>query len=387
MPRAPALSGAAAALRESIFARLAGRLASHPDPVPLHLGDTYLAPPDGALLLDPRSSLKYGPPAGEPRLVERLLAKLASQNGLTLTAAQLQITCGATQALAAAARAVLDPGDEVIVPSPHWPLINGILTNAGARPVECDLSQQLYADPTLDAATLLRPYINDRTAAIYVTTPNNPDGKVLTRAQLESIAELARAHDLWVLADEVYEDLVYEGEHVSIATLPGMAERTLTSFSLSKSLALAGYRLGYLVGPEPAMRAARKIVNHTVYNVPDLLQVAAARLVGSEEERRWRAQSRATYLEARRRVAARLSARAFLPEAGTYFLLDLREAVKRRGEGSLWPLVEQLLGEGVSISPGEQFGLAFSSHARLCFSAVPIDRVEIGLERIARALE
>jgi arginine:pyruvate transaminase len=165
-----------------------------------------------------------------------------------------------------------------------------------------------------------------------------------------------------------------------------MAERTLTSFSLSKSLALAGYRLGYLLGPIEAMRAARRIVNHTVYNVPDVLQAAAARLVGSDEERAWREHARASYLEARDTVAARLPAPAFLPEAGTYFLLDLRETVARRGDASLWPLVEELLSDGVSISPGEQFGAAFAGHARICFTAAPLPRVLLGVDRIAARL-
>jgi aspartate/methionine/tyrosine aminotransferase len=379
VPRVPRLSTAAGAIRESIFARLAGRLAAHPDAVPLHLGDTYVEPPRSALELDPRPHLRYGMPAGEPALIGALVDKLARKNALHVTAAQVQVTCGATHALSCVARALFDDGDEVVTPTPHWPLIRGILTNAGARPVEVELSQKLYADPSLDPAELLRPHITDRTSGLYVTTPNNPDGKVLSRAQLESIARLAVEHDLWVLADEVYEDLLYTGEHVSIATLPGMAERTLTSFSLSKSLALAGYRLGYVVGSEAAMRAVRKIANHTVYNVPAALQHAAARLVGTDDERTWREDAKARYAEARALCAERLPA-AFVPDGGTYFFLDLRD------RGELWPFVEQLLDDGVSISPGEQFGAAFAGHARICFAAVPLERLAIGLDRLARAL-
>jgi aspartate/methionine/tyrosine aminotransferase len=386
MARAPALSSAATALRESIFSRLAGRLASHADPVPLHLGDTYLAPPASALALDPSAGLRYGAPAGEPELVARVLEKLRVCNRISIGPEALQITCGATHALAAAAHTVLDPGDEVLVPVPCWPLIRGILTNVGAVPIEVELSQRLYADPALDPAPLLEAACGPRTAALYLTTPNNPDGKVLERHQLESIARFAAARDLWILADEVYEDLVYAGEHVSVATLPGMASRTLTAFSLSKSLALAGYRLGYLVGPPEVLHAARKIVNHTVYNVPAVLQHAAAAVLGSDEEARWRDEVRRTYVATRDAAARIMPAPAYLPDAGTYFLLDLREAVARRGEPSLWPLVEALLEDGVSISPGEQFGAAFASHARICFSAAPRDRVLLGLERIARRL-
>jgi len=382
VPRAPALSGAAGALRESIFSRLQGRLASHPDPVPLHLGDTYLAPPEGALVLEAQRSLRYGPPPGEPGLVERLLAKC---RGLAGSAAELQITCGATHALASAARALLDPGDEVLTPTPHWPLIRGILTNAGARPVEVELSQRLYAEPDLDPAALLAPHVGPRTAALYLTPPNNPDRKLLSRAQLDSVAAFACAHDLWVLADEVYEDLVYEGEHVSIATLPGMAERTITCFSLSKSLALAGYRLGYVVGPAAAIQAIRRVVNHTVYNVPDVLQLAAGRILGTEAELAWRRAAKARYAEARALCAERLTVPAFVPDAGTYYLLDLRPQVAKLG--SIWPLIEALLEDGVSLSPGEQFGAAFSGHARLCYTAVPLDRLAIGLDRLARRLD
>src|SRR5258708_4979375 len=114
----------------------------------------------------------------------------------------------------------------------------------------------------LSAAALLEPHLGPRPVALYLTTPNNPDGKVLSRANLEQLAALARARDLWVLSDEVYEDLAYAAPHLSIASLPGMAERTVTVFSLSKSLALAGYRLGYACAAEAPMRALRKIANH-----------------------------------------------------------------------------------------------------------------------------
>jgi N-succinyldiaminopimelate aminotransferase len=285
MPRAPSLSASAQALRESIFSRLQGRLAKHgADGVPLHLGDTYLAPPMAAreALEASAADWPYGAPAGEAHLLSALAAKLRARNALEwATEAHLQVTVGATAALAAAARAVVDPGDEVICPTPHWPLIRGIVTNAGGVVVEAPLSQALYADDAADAAAILEPHVTARTTALYVTTPNNPDGKQLSRRHLEQLAELARRHDLWVLADEVYEDLAFAAPHVSIASLPGMAERTLTVFSLSKSYAIAGHRLGYVAGAAAPMQALRKIANHTVYNVPSLLQRAALALVTS----------------------------------------------------------------------------------------------------------
>jgi aspartate/methionine/tyrosine aminotransferase len=395
VPKPPALSASARAIRESIFSRLAGRLAHHPDAVPLHLGDTWLPPPPGASV-DARGLSRYGVPAGEPALLERLAHKLRTRNGLGFVEPHhLQVTVGATGALAAAARAVLDPGDEMIVPTPHWPLIRGIVTNAGGVPVEVPLSQKLYASASKsdasasnsdavaqNAAALIEPAISPRTSALYLTSPNNPDGKVLSRAQLLGLAELAQRHDLWVLSDEVYEDLIYDGEHVSIASLPGMAERTISVFSLSKSFALAGHRLGYVAAAEAPMRALRKIVNHTVYNVPAALQETAARLYDDPATLEWLNDARAQYRRARDAASAALPLPHFLPDAATYLFVDLAPCC---GD-DLWPLVERLLDAGVSISPGEQFGRGFEKHARLCFTAVPTERVLVGIERIARLL-
>jgi aspartate/methionine/tyrosine aminotransferase len=387
MARAPSLSASARALRESIFSRLQGRLAQHGDDgVPLHLGDTYLPPPPAAQreLQAASDEWRYGAPAGEAALLRALAEKLRLKNELPwVEPAHLQITVGATAALAAAARAVLDPGDEIICPTPHWPLIRGIVTNAGAIPVEVPLSQRLYAEPGADAAAILEPFVTDRTAALYVTTPNNPDGKQLDRTQLESLAELARRHDLWLLSDEVYEDLAWRAPHLSIASLPGMAERTLTVFSLSKTYAIAGYRLGYVVGAAEPMHALRKIANHTVYNVPALLQRAALELLADPRSQEWLDEARRTYVAARDLASSLLPAPHHVPDGATYLFADF----SRWAAGAdLWPLVGRLLDAGVSIAPGEQFGRDFATHARICFTAVPSARLGKGLARIAQVL-
>jgi aspartate/methionine/tyrosine aminotransferase len=387
VPRSPTLSSSARALRESIFSRLQGRLAKHgADGVPLHLGDTYLAPPMAAreALEASASDWRYGAPAGEAPLLGALADKLRTRNRLDWVAeTNLQVTVGATAALAAAVRAVVDPGDEVICPTPHWPLIRGIVTNAGGVAVEAPLSQTLYADPRADAAAILEPHIGPRTVALYVTTPNNPDGKQLTLRHVEQLAELARRHDLWVLADEVYEDLAWAEPHVSIASLPGMAERTLTVFSLSKSYAIAGHRLGYVVGAGSPMHALRKIANHTVYNVPSLLQRAGLALVTASSSQAWLEETRVLYRDLRDEASRLLPAPHFVPDGATYLFADLSRWAPT---GDLWPLVEKLLDAGVSIAPGEQFGRDFSRHARICFTAVPVERLRIGLARLAGVL-
>jgi aspartate/methionine/tyrosine aminotransferase len=387
MPRPPSLSSSARALRESIFSRLQGRLAKHgADGVPLHLGDTWVAPPLVAreALEASAADWRYGAPAGEAPLLTALADKLRRHNALDwATEASLQVTVGATAALAAAARAIVDPGDEVICPTPHWPLIRGIVTNAGGVVVEAPLSQALYVDPSADAAAILEPHIGPRTVALYVTTPNNPDGKQLARRHVEQLAELARRHDLWVLADEVYEDLAWAEPHLSIASLPRMAERTLTAFSLSKTYAIAGHRLGYVAGAAAPMQALRKIANHTVYNVPSLLQSAALALVTSPSSRAWLDDTRQQYRQARDEASRLCPAPHFVPDGATYLFADLSQWAP---SGDLWPLVERLLDAGVSIAPGEQFGRDFGRHARICFTAVPPDRLRVGLARLAAVL-
>jgi aspartate/methionine/tyrosine aminotransferase len=154
-------------------------------------------------------------------------------------------------------------------------------------------------------------------------------------------------------------------------------------FSLSKSYALAGFGLGYAVAPDPLAKPLRKIANHTVYNVPDVLQHAALRLLDDPRSRTWLDEARATYQSARDLASSMVSAPHHLPDGATYLLLDLRRYV---GDGGIWPLVERLLDAGVSVSPGEQFGRGFENHARLCFTAVSRERLIVGIERLERVL-
>jgi aspartate/methionine/tyrosine aminotransferase len=165
-----------------------------------------------------------------------------------------------------------------------------------------------------------------------------------------------------------------------------MAERTLTVFSLSKTYAIAGHRLGYVVGAAAPMHALRKIANHTVYNVPSLLQRAALALVTSPSSRAWLDETRALYRDACAEASRLLPAPHFSPDGATYLFADLSRWAPAPESGGLWPLVEKLLDAGVSIAPGEQFGRDFSRHARICFTAVPLDRLRVGLARLADVL-
>lgn len=380
----PRLSATAAALPAPLLARLFECAAGYDgDVIPLHIGDTHLGPPPASrfdrLGLDDAPSCwlyKYGPAAGWTPLVERIAAKLAARNRLAIEPAGVQITAGATHALSCAVGAVCDPGDELLLLAPHWPLVRGIAQARAVVPVEVPFTTplRLGADPV----ALLEAAITPRTRALYVSTPSNPDGVVLRADELAAVVAVAVRHDLWILSDEVYEDYVYDGAHVSIASLPGAAERTITVFSFSKGYAQAGLRVGYAAGPTAVIAAMRKLVNHTVYNVPHAVQRAAMAALDAGEG--FLAETRARAQAARDRAVAALAVPTAPPAGATYLFLDLRPY------GDADAVLERIAAAGVVLAPGRGFGAAFAGWARLCFTAVDEARLAAGIARINAAL-
>lgn len=385
----PRLSVAAEALPLSIFARLFEKLAGFTgDVIPLQIGDTYLLPPEPGRLShqhygDERDLYMYGPAAGWPPLVAALTAKVRAHNRIPVDDGGVQVTAGATHALACAVGALLDPGDEIILLTPHWPLIRGIAASRSVVSVEVPFSQMLLAEPGLDPYPLLARAVSARTRAIYVCSPNNPDGLVLDEAVLGAVARVAEKAGLWVLSDEVYEHYCYDRPHVSIASLPGMAARTLTVFSCSKSYGQAGLRVGYVAGPRPVIEAVRKMSNHSVYNVPHAMQRAA--LASLTDGAAFLADAKARYRQARDRAIAALRVPVRVPEGSTYLFVDLAGHGGGATDGCL-PVLERFAAAGVLLAPGAPFGLAYADWARLCYTAVPEDRLLEGIERINRVL-
>lgn len=391
----PKLAPLAGTVRRGVFADLEGAIAerrsSGGDLTPLHIGDTYLAPPaaarfDRVLGCSDAELYAYGATIGTADL-RAALARHALEQGRALAvdpAKHVLVGVGATHALSCAVRAIVGAGDDVLLFSPYWPLAHGILKSAGAEVRELPLSSELYRDPALDVGARVEAALTPATRAIYLITPNNPDGKVLRRGDLEAIAEIARRRDLWIIADEVYADYLYDGrEHVSIATLPGMAERTLTAYSFSKSHALAGARVGWVVAPEDVVAHARRLAIHSVFNVPVVAQRSALAALADE---RWVRDARAVYVAARDRAVARLSKTklAFsVPDGGVYVFADFGPVL---GGRPLSELLKRAIGRGVLVAPGDAFGADFATWARICFTSTSIDEVERGLEALESVL-
>jgi Aspartate/tyrosine/aromatic aminotransferase len=215
---------------------------------------------------------RYAPSSGVPQLLEAIRAKLARKNRIDVDVRKIIVTSGGANALFCAFQSSVNPGDEVMLFSPYWTPIQDHISFAGGKPNRIPWDEARGVE---DLSTVLRAHATPKTKVVYVNTPANPTGDVLSRRQLESIARFAVENNLIVISDEAYEDLVYDGEHVSIASFPGMFARTITVYTLSKSYAMTGWRIGYVVADETFMDFIRRLVLNSVNGVSTPTQYAA----------------------------------------------------------------------------------------------------------------
>src|SRR6266568_4857500 len=287
---------------------------------------------------------------GAKRLRDALARKYAEWYGMTVDPeAEVTVTCGATEAMASALLAIVDPGDEVIVFEPFYENYGPDAILCGAQPVFVPLAVEGEVDLDRLAAAF-----SPRTRAIIVCTPNNPTGRVLSRRELQSIAELCRRHDAYAVTDEIYEHIYYAGEHIPIATLDGMRERTITISGASKTFSVTGWRIGTIVAPPDTTDAIRKVHDFLTVGAPAPLQEAVA--VGLETLGPEYYAGLARDYRARRDVMhAALLAAGFrcTPPQGAYYILadfsalsDLPDAAFAR-----WLTCEA----GVAPVPGSSF--------------------------------
>ncbi len=382
MPRHPFLTPTIAELRDSAFSTLAHRLAAHKGEIyPLHVGDTWTDPPIGCRMEDLRCAEipglhRYAPPQGLPALVDAVVARSRARTGVEEERENVLVTAGATGALGAVAGAILTPGDEVLIPAPYWPLIEGIVRSFRGTPVAVPFFG--LADSPESAVEILRARATPRTVALYVNTPNNPTGRVLPCSWLAALVEWARASDLWIVSDDVYEDYAYDAPHTSCRALA--PERTFSAHSFSKAFGMAGNRCGYVLGPSEVIREVRKVSTHTYYSTPTASQVAGLRaLLGPGDA--WLDQMRASYRALGRRMAERLGVAP--PEGSTFLFLDVAKRLDSRG---LAGFLEDCVDRGLFVAPGPSFG-PYPTHVRVCFTSAAPEVVARGVEVLADLLK
>lgn len=382
MPRFPATADHLAAVPTSVYSTLAGRLERvEGETYPLHVGDTWMEPAAGCRMedlsvADHPGMHRYAPVHGLPALLDAIVELERKKTGLPLERDNVLVTAGATGGLGAVAGALLDAGDEVLILAPHWPLISGIVQAFHGVPVAVPILAGECASAEEAVAAVSRR-ASPRTVALYLSTPNNPSGRVLPRAWIEALVDWASRHDLWLWTDEVYEEMVFAGEHVR--ALPLAPERTFLAQTFSKCFGMAGNRCGYVVGPRSVLGELRKVATHTFYSTPTAAQLAAVRALGGPGFD-WARAAREQYAETARSAARRLGVP--MPEGSTFLFLDVAAELDDRGLGGL---LEDCLAQGLLVAPGPSFG-PYPSHVRLCYTAVEPARALRGVERLARLL-
>lgn len=322
----------------------------------------------------------YSDLAGVAPLREALKGKLARRNGLEVSPGQIIVTNGLTHGSFAAIMAFVDPGDEVILLEPYYPQHIGKIELAGGTVVMAplDAADNFRIDPAL-----IEPKITARTKMIVLINPCNPTGRVYTRPELQGLADLAIRHDLLVLADEVYEDILFDGaRHLSIASLPGMAERTVSLFAFTKSYAMDGWRIGYMAAPDWAVGALLKITANDVTHVNTFVQDGALAAVTGDL-----AVLEGLIAEDRMKrdiVVPRLNQMPGItcawPQGTIYAFPDITATGMASQD-----LAERLLEEtGVVVEAGSFYGPAGEGHLRLCFGSLSAEEITEAMDRLQR---
>ena len=345
---------------------------------PLHIGDTWLPPPTGCRMgdLDGEIELhRYASPQGLPCLVDLLVERLRRNSHRGMQRKNILITAGATGGFAAVLGSLLKPGDEVLVLAPHWPQIAGIVRAFHATPVVVPFIG--VADSPESAVEICAEHITERTAALYFNSPNNPTGAVLPASWIEALVAFAQRQDLWILADQVFEDFAYQG--TAVDAYPLAPERTCVLRSFSKTYGMAGNRCGYVVGPIQVIKQACRLSTQLIYAVGTAAQVAAFRALEGPGEA-WLNVAREQYQGIGQRMAERLDLPP--PRGATFLFFDIADHLDG---GDLGAFLRESLTQGLFLVHGSSFG-PYPTHIRLCFTAAPPEQVAAGVDVLAGLL-
>lgn len=336
-----------------------------------------------AAIAEDSTYMVYTVSAGLPELRQAIAAKLARENAIQAGIDDILVTVGVKEGIFVAAQACFNPGDEILIPTPTWVTYDACFVLAGARPVfvPCRESDGYRVDPEVLAA-----HITPQTRAIMLNSPGNPAGGVLDLETLRGIAVLAERHDLLVLSDEIYEYMVFGGaRHVSIGSLPGMAERTLTFNGLSKSYAMTGWRVGYVTGPRAIVRNMLKIHGHAVTCPAAFAQKAAEVALNSPED--GLKAYVATLASRRAQLVAGLNSipgvRCVAPDGGIFCFPDVSGLGMSDADAAVFFLDHAK----VSSLPGSAFGPGGAGHLRMNFARRHAADIDEAIARMRRARE
>jgi len=358
--------------------------AGEPDfATPAHIVDAARA------ALDDPKNFRYTAAAGLPELREAIATKTARDSGWAVPASQVIVTNGGKQAVYQAFQVLLDPGDEVLLPAPYWTTYPEAIQLADGVPVEVFAGSDQGYKVTVDQLEAAR---TERTKVLLFVSPSNPTGAVYSPAETKAIGEWAESHGLWIIADEIYQNLVYEGARAQsiVEAVPALTERTILVNGVAKSYAMTGWRLGWMVGPADVMKGAANLQSHLTSNVNNVAQRGAiAALNGPQEPID---QMRLAFDRRRKLIVSELNKvpgfHCPTPEGAFYAYVDVTAALGREIAGvtptTSLELADLILSEAeVAAVPGEAFGP--SGYLRFSY-ALGDDALVEGIQRIQRLL-
>jgi len=356
--------------------------AGEPDfPTPAHIVEAAIA-----AAKDPKNH-RYTPAVGLPELREAIAIKTKADSGTEITASQVVVTNGGKQAVYQAFAVLLDPGDEVILPTPYWTTYPEAIALAGGKSVEVFAGSDQGYMVTVEQLEAAR---TPKTKAMLLCSPSNPTGSVYSKEQIKAIGEWALANQIWVVSDEIYQNVIYDGKRAYSITelVPEMKDLTIMVNGVAKSYAMTGWRLGWMAGPDDVMKAAANLQSHLSSNVNNIAQRAAlAALTGPQDE----VKAMVEAFNRRRHLAIAELGKisnwlAPMPEGAFYVYSDVRGLLGKSWGGKVintsLELCDYILDTAeVALVPGEAFGP--SGYVRMSY-ALGDDQITEGIQRLQK---
>lgn len=376
----PALSQVVLGLRQSGIRKIMNLALGMPDVIRLEVGEPLFQTPRHIVEAANRAAqegfTKYTANAGIPSLRQAIARRVSKDYGVKVAPENVGVTVGGVGAVSGSVRAVVDPGDEVLIPDPGWPNYEMIILCAGARPRRYALAPEDGFLPTISS---LERVFTPRTKAIIINSPSNPLGTVFPGELIRELVEFARRHDIFLISDEVYERIVFDGQHVSACSFDTDG-RVITVFSVSKTYAMTGWRVGYVVALEPVVRQLAKLQEAYVSCAPSVSQKAAeAALTGPQDCVGIMGRTYMENLAIARNVLDSQGVRYHVPKGAFYLWIDVncRDSMQ---------FARQLLTEQqVAVAPGIAFGPSGQRFIRVSLASAG-DSIREGLRRLIRFL-
>jgi len=317
-----------------------------------------------------RGETHYAPSDGIPELLSAISEKITKENGFACAPDQVIVTCGAKDAIYEGMEAVLDPGDEVILPTPAWVSYEPCVQMAGGKTVFHPVNQKTFQ---LDDSILEK--VTNKTKMISINSPSNPSGAVFDKKSMKLVADLCEDHDLYAMSDEIYEKLIYKKEHISLASIGDMAQRTITINGFSKAYAMTGWRLGYAAAPKTIIKAMSKVQQHSVSQATTFAMWGAVAALKGDQK--CVEEMRSEFDKRRKFVTAELGKMGYTcaPADGAFYAF-----VKVMGDDN--KIATEWLEKGhVAATPGSSFYAP--GWIRLSYAA-SMDRLREAMDRIRK---